>query len=73
MCYFVVIPRIQRPLRPASVFELHVIRCVDDASQSGVHSLANALYANDGVERISTFQNKAHQGIHLCLGDSEKV
>jgi len=26
----------------------------------------------DRVERISTFQNKVHQGIHLCLGDSEK-
>jgi len=26
----------------------------------------------DGVERISTFQNKVHQGIQLCLGDSGK-
>ena len=26
-----------------------------------------------GVERISTFLNKAHQGIQLCLGDSEKI
>jgi len=26
----------------------------------------------DGVGRISTFQNKAHQGIQLCLGDSGK-
>jgi len=26
----------------------------------------------DGVERISTFQNKAYQGIQLCLGDSRK-
>ena len=26
-----------------------------------------------GVERISTFLNKAHQGIQLCLGDSEKL
>ena len=26
-----------------------------------------------GVERISTFLNIAHQGIHLCLGDSEKI
>ena len=26
----------------------------------------------DVVERISTFQNKAHQGIQLCLGDSRK-
>ena len=25
------------------------------------------------VERISTFLNKAHQGIQLCLGDSEKI
>jgi len=26
----------------------------------------------DGVEQIYTFQNKMHQGIHLCLGDSKK-
>jgi len=26
----------------------------------------------DGVERISTFQNKAHRGMQLCLGDSGK-
>ena len=30
------------------------------------------LQFKGGVERISTFQNKAHQGIQLCLGDSGK-
>ena len=30
------------------------------------------LRLKDEVQRISTFQNIAHQGIQLCLGDSGK-
>ena len=42
----------------------------------GIQSLrcpCRVLCFKGGVERISTFLNKAHQGIQLCLGNSEKI
>jgi len=44
---------------------------LNSTANKKTHYLPDSI--KDKVERISTFQNKACQGIHLCLGDSEKV
>ena len=51
MCYIVFIPRIQRPLRPASVFSMMMMMMMRDDKYEGVPDCRKRNKRDEGRER----------------------